>query len=99
MGAFAHGATRVFLAGQSMGGAVAAAFLEHSPLAAKVTRVLLNAPMLDLRTVVSYGASQRSLPVIGVSVPAPLTWTAEQIASAALASTGTPSATWPAPAG
>jgi len=80
--ALAHGARRVVLAGQSMGGAVVAAFLEHSPLATKVTRVLLDAPMLDLRAVVGYGASQRSLPVIGGSIPAPLLWTAEQIASA-----------------
>ena len=79
--ALAHGAQHVILAGQSMGGAVVAAFLEHSPLAPKAVRVVLDAPMLDLQAVVGYGASQRSLPVIG-SIPAPLTWTAEQIASA-----------------
>ena len=80
--ALAHGARHVILAGQSMGGAVVAAFLEHSPLAGKVTRVVFDAPMLDLRSVVDYGASQRTLPVIGTAVPAPLTWTAEQIAAA-----------------
>jgi pimeloyl-ACP methyl ester carboxylesterase len=77
-----HGASHIVLAGQSMGGAIVAAFLEHSPLASKVTRVLLDAPMLDLRTVVGYGASQRSLPVIGRGIPGPLVWAAEQIAAA-----------------
>lgn len=76
-----HGAQRVVLAGQSMGGAVVAGFLAHSQLAPKVVRVLLDAPMLDLQAVVDYGASQRSLPVIGGRIPAPLVWTARQIAS------------------
>jgi uncharacterized protein len=80
--ALAHGAQRIVLAGQSMGGAIVAAFLQHSPLAPKVTRVLLDAPMLDLRTVVGYGASQRTLPLIGAGIPGPLVWTAEQIAAA-----------------
>jgi uncharacterized protein len=80
--ALGHGAQRIVLAGQSMGGAVVASFLERSPLAPKVIRVVFDAPMLDLRAVVDYGASQRTLPVIGTSVPAPLTWTAEQIAAA-----------------
>ncbi len=79
--ALAHGARNVVLAGQSMGGAVVAAFLEHSRLAPTVARVMFDAPMLDLRAVVDYGASQRSLPVLGRGVPAPLTWTAEQIAA------------------
>jgi uncharacterized protein len=38
--------------------------------------------MLDLKSVVGYGASQRTLPVIGTRIPAPLVWTAEQIAAA-----------------
>ena len=80
--ALAHGARHVVLAGLSMGGGILAAFLEHSPLAPKVTRVLLDAPMLDLQATVAYGASQRSLPVTGGSIPAPLVWTAEMIASA-----------------
>ncbi len=79
--ALAHGAKHVVLAGQSMGGAVVAAFLEYSHLAPTVTRVVFDAPMLDLGAVVAYGASQRSLPVLGRGVPAPLVWTAEQIAS------------------
>ena len=35
----------------------------------------------DLQATVAYGASQRSLPVTGGSIPAPLVWTAETIAS------------------
>lgn len=77
----AHGAQHIVLVGQSMGGAVVAGFLEHSPLAPKVVRVVFDAPMLDLQAVVDYGASQRTLPVIGTGVPVPLVWTAEQIAS------------------
>jgi uncharacterized protein len=80
--ALTHGARHVILAGLSMGGGIVAAFLEHSPLAPEVTRVALDAPMLDLRATVAYGASQRSLPVTGGSIPAPLVWTAETIASA-----------------
>jgi uncharacterized protein len=79
--ALAHGARHVVLAGLSMGGGIVAAFLEHSALAPKVTRVVLDAPMLDLEATVAYGASQRSLPVIGGSIPGPLVWTAETIAS------------------
>jgi len=79
--ALAHGARHVVLAGLSMGGGIVAAFLEHSPLAPTVTRVVLDAPMLDLQATVAYGASQRSLPVIGGSIPAPLVWSAETIAS------------------
>ena len=79
--ALAHGARRVVLAGLSMGGGIVAAFLEHSPLASKVVRVVFDAPMLDLQATVAYGASQRSLPVTGGSVPAPLVWTAETIAT------------------
>src|SRR5262245_4081718 len=79
--ALAHGARHVVLAGLSMGGGIVAAFLEHSPLAPEVTRVVLDAPMLDLQATVAYGASQRSLPVIGGSIPPPLVWTAETIAS------------------
>jgi uncharacterized protein len=79
--ALTHGARRVVLAGPSMGGAIVAAFLEHSPLAPKVVRVVFDAPMLDLQATVAYGASQRSLPVTGGSIPGSLVWTAETIAT------------------
>ena len=77
----AGGARRVVLVGQSMGGGIVAAFLEHSPLAPNVARVILDAPMLDLHTAVDNQVDRHSLPVIG-RVPAPLVWTAKRIASA-----------------
>ena len=42
------------LVGQSMGGSIVAAFLERSPLAAKVARIVLDAPMLDLHAAVNH---------------------------------------------
>ncbi len=76
-----HGATGVTLVGYSMGGAITAAFLENSELAAQVTQVVLDAPMLDLRGTAEHGAEQLRLPVIGAP-PESLVWVAEQIAAA-----------------
>ena len=76
-----HGARDVVLVGYSMGGAITASFLQHSTLASRVSRVVLDAPMLDFGETVNYGAAQRTLPVIG-HVPASLTWTAKQFAAA-----------------
>jgi len=64
-----------------MGGGVVAAFLGHSPLAQKVTRVVLDAPMLDLHPAVGHQADRHLRPVIG-RLRAPLIWTAKKIASA-----------------
>jgi uncharacterized protein len=75
----AHGARNVVLAGQSMGGGVVAAFLKHSPLAPTVTRVLLEAPMLDLHAAIGHQVDRHPLPVIG-RLPAPLVWAAKEIA-------------------
>ena len=75
-----HGARRVVLVGASMGGAISAAFLEQSPLAQHVVALVLDAPMLDLGATIEHGAAQRSLPVLGLPIPGPLTWTAQQIA-------------------
>ena len=68
--ATAHGATRVVLFGASMGGAIVASFLEHSPSASVVSGVILDAPMLDLRATVDYRAAQSAIPGVGVP-PAP----------------------------
>ena len=76
----AHGARSVVLAGQSMGGAVVAAFLKYSPFAPVVARVLLDAPMLDLHAVVDYQVGRYCTPALG-RILAPLVWTAERIAS------------------
>jgi uncharacterized protein len=77
----AQGARSVVLAGQSMGAGVVAAFLQRSSLALKVARVMLDAPMLDLRAVIDYQADRHLIPVIG-RLPAALIRMAETIASA-----------------
>ncbi len=76
-----QGARSVVLAGQSMGGGVVAAFLKQSPLASKVARVVLDAPMLNLHAAVDYQVRRHCTPVIRRAL-APLVWTAERIASA-----------------
>jgi uncharacterized protein len=75
-----HGASSVVLAGFSMGGAVVTSFLLESPLASRVRGVVLDAPALDLGTVVDYGATGRDLPVLGTPVPPALTEAAKGIA-------------------
>jgi pimeloyl-ACP methyl ester carboxylesterase len=75
-----HGADDVVLVGYSMGAAITASFLERSPLAEEVSRVVLDSPMLDFERTVDYGASQRKLPLLG-ELPGSLTWVAKQIAA------------------
>ena len=78
--AVGHGASGVVLAGYSMGGAVVTSFLLSSPLASRVRGVVLDAPALDLGTVVDNGAADRDLPVLGTPVPPALTEVAKGIA-------------------
>jgi alpha-beta hydrolase superfamily lysophospholipase len=78
--AVGHGASGVVLAGYSMGGAVVTSFLLSSPLASRVRGVVLDAPALDLGTVVDNGATDRDLPVLGTPVPPALTEVAKGIA-------------------
>jgi uncharacterized protein len=75
-----HGAKHVVLFGSSMGGAIVASFLEHSTAAVLVRGVLFDAPALDFRATVDWGAAHRSLPVVGTPIPGVLTATAEWIA-------------------
>jgi hypothetical protein len=77
----AEGARSIVLVGQSMGGGIVAAFLRRSPLAARVARVVLDAPMLDLHAAVYHQVDRHVAPAIR-RLPAPLVWTAERIASA-----------------
>jgi alpha-beta hydrolase superfamily lysophospholipase len=77
----AQGAQSVVLAGQSMGAGIVAAFLKRSPLAPKVARVVLDAPMLDLQAAIGYQADRHLIPIIG-PLPAPLIRTATRIAAA-----------------
>jgi pimeloyl-ACP methyl ester carboxylesterase len=75
-----HGARNVVLFGSSMGGAIVASFLEHSPSAALVRGVMFDAPALDFRATVDWGAAHRTLPLIGTPIPGVLTATAEWMA-------------------
>ena len=75
-----HGAERVVLVGASMGGGIIASYLQHTPSHPQVAGLVLDAPMLDLGEVVSYGATHRPLPVFG-HVPGALTWTAKRLAA------------------
>ena len=58
-----QGAESVILVGYSMGGAIVTNFLYRSPLAAKVSGAILDAPMLDLGSAIDHGVRQRGLPV------------------------------------
>lgn len=57
-----QGAESVILVGYSMGGAIVTNFLYRSPLAAKVSGAILDAPMLDLSAVITHGVRERGLP-------------------------------------
>jgi hypothetical protein len=60
---------------------VAISFLYESKLAAEVRGVILDAPGVeDLGAIVDHGARGRTLPLLGLPVPAPLTATARAVA-------------------
>jgi fermentation-respiration switch protein FrsA (DUF1100 family) len=56
-----HGATGVVLAGASMGGSVASEYLRHGTQASIVRAAVLDAPGLDLRSDMHYGARPHGL--------------------------------------
>lgn len=60
--ALAHGARRLVLVGYSMGGAIIAQFMEHSPLAPRVTGLVLDAPALNWQKILSFHATEMGLP-------------------------------------
>jgi acetyl esterase/lipase len=60
--ALAHGAQRVVLVGYSMGGALIAQFMQRSRLSQDVAALVLDAPVLDWRSVIEYNAEQIGLP-------------------------------------
>jgi uncharacterized protein len=60
--ALAHGARRLVLVGTSMGGAIVAQFMERSPLAAHVAALVLDAPALSWKAILSFNATEMGLP-------------------------------------
>ena len=58
----AHGARRLILVGYSMGGAIVAQFMERSPLASRVSALVLDAPALDWKSILSFNATKMGLP-------------------------------------
>jgi alpha-beta hydrolase superfamily lysophospholipase len=78
--ALSHGARRVVLVGYSMGGGIAANFMERSPLAARVSGVILDSPMMDFSRTVDFGAAKQQLPLVGLPLPQSLTDVAKWVA-------------------
>ena len=60
--ALSHGARRLVLVGTSMGGAIVAQFMERSPLAKNVVGLVLDAPALNWKAILSFNASEMGLP-------------------------------------
>lgn len=60
--ALGHGAQRVVLIGYSMGGALIAQFMQRSRLSRDVAALVLDAPVLEWRSVIEYNAEQIGLP-------------------------------------
>ncbi|MEU4549922.1 alpha/beta hydrolase family protein [Nonomuraea dietziae] len=56
------GARRFILFGTSMGGQIVGQFLARSPLASTVDRVIMDAPMIDVRMTAEQGAKRFHLP-------------------------------------
>jgi alpha-beta hydrolase superfamily lysophospholipase len=76
-----HGARSVVLVGASMGGAIVASFMQHSSHVSLVSALVLDAPMLSFDRTVDLGASEKSIPLLGLPLPPTLTWTAKRLAS------------------
>lgn len=60
--ALSHGARRLVLIGYSMGGALVAQLMERSPLASRVAGLVLDAPALDWKAILSFHATEMGLP-------------------------------------
>lgn len=57
-----RGAKRVVLVGYSMGGALVTQLMERSPLACRVTALVLDAPALDWKAILEFNAERLGLP-------------------------------------
>jgi uncharacterized protein len=60
--ALTHGARELVLLGYSMGGSIVAQFMEHSALAHRVAGLVLDAPALDWKSILSFNATEMGLP-------------------------------------
>jgi alpha-beta hydrolase superfamily lysophospholipase len=60
--ALAHGARHLVLIGYSMGGALVSQFMQRSPLAPRVTGLVLDAPALDWKAILSFNATEMGFP-------------------------------------
>jgi len=60
--ALAHGAQRVVLVGYSMGGALVTQFMQRSRLSRDVSALVLDAPVLNWRSLIEFNAEQIGLP-------------------------------------
>jgi uncharacterized protein len=70
--ALTHGARHLVLIGYSMGGAIVAQFMEHSPLVGRVSGIVLDAPALSWTQTLSFNAKEEGFPSFAAT---PLEWT------------------------
>lgn len=69
--AFAHGARSLVLVGYSMGGAITSQFMQRSPLAERVSALVLDAPALSWEEIFDFNATEMGMPAFST---APLKW-------------------------
>lgn len=69
--ALVHGARRLVLAGMSMGGSIVTQFMESSLLAHFVSGLILDAPALDWKAILSFNAKEMGLPSVAA---VPVEW-------------------------
>lgn len=69
--ALAHGARRLVLYGMSMGGSIVTQFMERSTLTPRVAGLILDAPALDWKAILSFNAKEMGLPSFAAT---PVEW-------------------------
>lgn len=69
--ALAHGASHLVLYGMSMGGSIVTQLMERSPLARSVSGLILDAPALDWKAILSFNAKEMGLPSLAAT---PVEW-------------------------
>lgn len=72
-----HGAESIVIEGMSMGGGIVTAFMLESPLASRVSGLILDAPVLDFGRSVDHQAAGERLPLVGLPLPGTLVTTAK----------------------